>query len=48
VTLEKASLVPPQITQIFLNLSELNLPKDIIDVYEAQRILLEFMEKRVR
>jgi energy-coupling factor transport system ATP-binding protein len=46
VTLEKASIVPPQITQIFLNLSELNLPKDIIDVYEAQRILLESMEKR--
>jgi energy-coupling factor transport system ATP-binding protein len=46
VTLEKASIVPPQISQIFLNMSEFNLPKDIIDVYEAQRILLEFMEKR--
>lgn len=39
--LEQASIVPPQIAQIFLELSDLGLPKDIIDVYKAQRILLE-------
>lgn len=45
VTLEKASIVPPQIAQIFLDLPELDLPRNIIDVYEAQRILLGLMEK---
>ena len=48
VTLEKASIVPPQIAQIFLDLPELDLPKNIIDVYEAQRILLGLMEKNRR
>jgi energy-coupling factor transport system ATP-binding protein len=48
VTLEKASIVPPQIAQIFLDLPELDLPRNIIDVYEAQRILLGFMEKNRR
>ena len=48
VTLEKASIVPPQIAQIFLDLPELDLPRNIIDVYEAQRILLDLMEKNRR
>jgi len=48
VTLEKASIVPPQIAQIFLDLPELDLPRNIIDVYEAQRILLGLMEKNRR
>lgn len=42
---EKASIVPPQIAQIFLNLPELALPRNVIDVYEAQKILLGLMEK---
>jgi energy-coupling factor transport system ATP-binding protein len=44
--LEQASIVPPQIAQIFLELSDLGLPKDIIDVYKAQRILLDRLGKR--
>jgi energy-coupling factor transport system ATP-binding protein len=44
--LEEASIVPPQIAQIFLELSDLGLPKDIIDVYKAQRILLDRLGKR--
>jgi energy-coupling factor transport system ATP-binding protein len=48
VTLEKASIVPPQIAQIFLDMPELDLPRNIIDVYEAQRILLGLMEKNRR
>jgi energy-coupling factor transport system ATP-binding protein len=40
----QASILPPQITQIFLKLADLGLPKNVIDVYEARRILLEFME----
>lgn len=39
-TLEEASIVPPQIAQIFLDLPGLNLPKNVIDVYAAERILL--------
>lgn len=47
-TLEKAFIVPPQIAQIFLNLPALELPKNVIDVYEAQRILLNMLEKNKR
>jgi energy-coupling factor transport system ATP-binding protein len=47
--LTKASIVPPQIAQIFLELSlqlpELDLPRNIIDVYEAREILLKILEK---
>lgn len=39
-----ASIVPPQITQIFLGLSELGLPSDVIDVPEAKRILKDYLE----
>ncbi len=44
-TLEKASIVPPQIAQIFLRLPELGLKENVIDVYEARRILLDAKEK---
>jgi len=40
----QASIVPPQITQIFLGLSDLGLPTNVIDVHEAGKILLDFME----
>jgi len=39
-SLTQASIVPPQIAQIFLGLSDLHLPPNVIDVYEAHRILL--------
>jgi energy-coupling factor transport system ATP-binding protein len=39
--LAQASIVPPQITQIFLKLSNHDLPSNVIDVYEAGKILLE-------
>ncbi len=38
-----ASIVPPQITQIFLGLSEFGLPSDVIDVSEAGRILEDYL-----
>jgi energy-coupling factor transport system ATP-binding protein len=47
-TLEQASIVPPQIAQIFSDLPALGLPKNVIDVYEAQRILLPILEKSAR
>jgi energy-coupling factor transport system ATP-binding protein len=45
--LTQASIVPPQIAQIFLQLSNEKLPKNVIDVYEAQGILLKILEKKV-
>ncbi len=43
----QASIVPPQITQIFLELADLGLPTDLIDVHEAARVLLKrFGEKK--
>ncbi|MEM1563350.1 MAG: ABC transporter ATP-binding protein [Candidatus Bathyarchaeia archaeon] len=39
--LEQASIIPPQIAQIFINLSDLGFPKDVIDIYEAREILLK-------
>jgi hypothetical protein len=40
--------VPPQIAQIFLRLPELMLKENVIDVYEATRILLGAKEKSNR
>jgi len=42
----KASIVPPQITQIFLELADLGLPTDVIDVHEATKILLNRLRKK--
>lgn len=42
----KASIVPPQITQIFLALADLGLPTDVIDVHEATKILLNRLRKQ--
>jgi len=39
-----ASIVPPQITQIFLGLTDLGLSSDVIDVSEAKKILLDYFE----
>jgi len=41
--LMQASIVPPQIAQIFLQLPDLGLPQNIIDVYEAQKALLQVL-----
>lgn len=46
--LTQASIVPPQITQIFLQLSEFKLPKQVIDVYEARETLLKALETKTR
>lgn len=40
-TLTQASIVPPQIAQIFIQLSDLGFPKEVIDVYEARDLLLK-------
>ena len=44
--LAQASIVPPQITQIFLELADLGLPTDVINVHEATKILLNRLRER--
>jgi len=40
----QVSIVPPQITQIFLGLADLGLPTDLTDIHEAKEALLKFLE----
>jgi energy-coupling factor transport system ATP-binding protein len=42
----EASIVPPQISQIFHGLTFLGLPSDVIDVSEAKKILIGYLERR--
>jgi energy-coupling factor transport system ATP-binding protein len=44
--LAQASIVPPQITKIFLDLADLGLPTDVIDVHDATDILLKRLRKQ--
>lgn len=44
--LAESSIVLPQIAQIFMKLSSLGLPKDVIDVYEAKQIIMKARESR--
>jgi energy-coupling factor transport system ATP-binding protein len=46
--LAQASVVPPQIAQIFLQLSDLGLPQNVIDVYEAREILFKFLREDIK
>jgi len=41
--LTQASVVPPQIAQIFIQLTDFGFPQNIIDIYEAREILLKFL-----
>jgi energy-coupling factor transport system ATP-binding protein len=43
-----ASIVPPQISQIFLQLDDPRLPKDVIDVYEARQLLNKLFAENLR
>ncbi|MBC7130488.1 ABC transporter ATP-binding protein [Candidatus Bathyarchaeota archaeon] len=45
-TLSKASIIPPQIPQIFLQLPEINVPKEVIDIYEAKEALLKMLKTK--
>ncbi|MCK5593385.1 ABC transporter ATP-binding protein, partial [Candidatus Bathyarchaeota archaeon] len=40
----QAFIVPPQVSQIFFELSDLKLPTNVIDVYDARKILLDRLE----
>lgn len=48
VVLNESSIVLPQITQVFMKLKGLGLPKNIIDVYEAKDVLLKTLEAKER
>lgn len=39
-----ASLVRPQVTQLFQSLSDLELPSNVIDLYEAEKLLLNMIK----
>ncbi len=41
----KASIVPPQITQVLSNMSDLGLRKDIIDIQEAKKIIENLVKR---
>jgi len=36
----------PQIAQVFHSLSRFDLPKNVIDLYEAKNVLSKVLEKR--
>lgn len=40
----QASIVPPQVSQIFFGLSDLKLPTNVINVYDAREVLLDCLE----
>lgn len=44
--LAESSIVLPQIAQVFTKLSRLGFPKDVIDIYEAERIILNKKENK--
>lgn len=46
-TLSKASIIPPQMTQLFDRLSELNLAQDVIGLFEAKQVIEDLMKRRI-
>jgi energy-coupling factor transport system ATP-binding protein len=44
--LAQSSIVLPQIAQVFVKLAPLGFPKNVIDVYDAKKIVLKALEKR--
>ncbi len=45
--LKKASILLPQVSQVFQQLEDFGLPKDVIDVYEAKALLEQLLRGRV-
>ncbi len=44
--LAKASIVPPQMSQLFLGLADLGFSRKVIDVYEAEKVLCDAFGKK--
>lgn len=45
--LAKASVISPQVTQVFMKLEHLGFPREIIDIYEAREIIVEHFRMKV-
>jgi len=46
--LEVSSIVLPQIAQVFTKLSSIGFPKNVIDIYEAEKIILKAKESELK
>jgi len=46
--LAEASVVPPQVTQIFMELEHLGFPRNVVDLYEAREIIVERFKAKVK
>mgnify|MGYP007109746430 CR=1 FL=1 len=46
--LAKASVISPQITQIFMKLERFGLSTKVIDVYKAREIIVEHYKSKVK
>ena len=46
--LAEASVVPPQVTQIFMELEHLGFPRKVVDLYEAREIIVERFKTKVK
>jgi ABC-type sulfate/molybdate transport systems ATPase subunit len=46
--LQRSSIVLPQVAQVFSQLSELGLPKNVIDLYEAKTLLLKRLQEKAQ
>jgi len=45
--LSKASILPPQIAQLFTQLTDFGLPKNVIDIYEAKELIRNMTKRRI-
>jgi energy-coupling factor transport system ATP-binding protein len=41
---EEASILPPQVTQIFLDLTHIGFPNKLINVYDSEKALTDYLE----
>ena len=46
--LAEASVIPPQVTQIFMELEHLGFSREVVDVYEAREIIIERFKMKVK
>ena len=44
--IEQSSIVLPQVAQVFMRLNVEEIPKNVIDLYEAKQLLLKMLEKK--
>jgi len=46
--LAEASVIPPQVTQIFMELEHLGFSREVVDLYEAREIIIERYKMKVK